>query len=184
MGILYNLILGPKHLSKNLGVDMGEEKSNPDNEKRKNKKINQYNVNNIIKKIIDDINEQDKVPNDGQFDTCDISNNFDVKSLADKVVNINVLRFELDRLQLDFKASAYFENDIRPLIDTLYTLGLASINFSTAASNMSNTNFGRSSEIKNALGLAEDVNEISEDLIKVLRCKVDNMLKLSKHDCK
>lgn len=169
---------------------MGEEKSNSDNEKRQNKKINQYDVNNQIKKIIDDINEQDKVPNDGESatqllsDTCDTSKNFDVKSLADKVVNINVLRFELDRLQLDFKARAYFENDVRPLIDTLYTLGLASFDFSTAAINMSNTNFGRSSKIKNVLGLAEEVNEISEDLIKVLRCKVDNMLKLSKYDCK
>ena len=163
---------------------MGEEKSNPDNEKRQNKKINQYDVNILIKKIIDDINEQDKVPSDGQSATGDTSNNCDVKSLADKVVNVNILRFELDRLQLDFKARAYFENDVRPLIDTLYALGLASFDFSTTASNMSNTNFGRSSEIKNALGLAEDVNEISEDLIKVLRCKVDNMLRLSKYDCK
>ena len=49
---------------------------------------------------------------------------------------------------------------------------------------MANTNFGHSSKIKDALDLVEEVNEISEDLIKVLRCKVDNMLKLSKYDCK
>ncbi len=29
-------------------------------------------------------------------------NNFDIKSLADKVANINILRFELDRLPLGF----------------------------------------------------------------------------------
>ena len=103
--------------------------------------------------------------------------------MADKAVDINILRFEVDRLQLDFKARAYFENDVRPLIDTLYTLSVASTSYAIAASNMANTNFGHSSKIKDALDLVEGVNEISEDLIKVLRCKVDNMLKLSKYDC-
>ena len=117
-------------------------------------------------------------------DTSDTPNNCDIKSLADKVVNINILRFELDRLQLDFKARAYFENDIRPLIDTLYTLSYASINYSTTAKNLASINFGHSSKIKDALDLAEEVNEISEDLIEVLRCKIDNMLKFSKYDCK
>ncbi len=48
---------------------------------------------------------------------------------------------------------------------------------------MANTNFGHSSKIKDALDLVEEVNEISEDLIEVLRCKIDNLLKLSKYDC-
>lgn len=158
---------------------MGEEKSNLDNEKRQNKKI-----------IHDEINNQYKKPSDGESttqpssDTSNTADNCDIKSLADKVVNINILRYELDRLQLDFKARAYFENDVRPLIDTLYSLALASSSYSITANNMSNINFGRSSKIKDALNLAEGIDEISEDLIKVLRCKVDNMLKLSKYDCK
>ena len=123
----------------------------------------------------------------GATGTTDTTNNFsnlDIKSLADEAVNINILRFELDRLPLDFKARAYFENDVKPLIDTLYTLSLASLDFSATAASLSNTNFGRSSQIKDALELTHGVDEISSDVIKVLRCKVDNMLKLSKYDIK
>lgn len=116
--------------------------------------------------------------------SADTSNNSCIKLLADKVVAINILRFELDRLPLDFKARAYFENDVKPLIDTLYTLSLASLDYSATAVSLTNTSFGRSSKIKNALDLTDGVDEISSDVIKVLRCKVDNMLKLSKYDCK
>jgi hypothetical protein len=170
---------------------MGDKKSNSDNEKRQNKKSIHDDVNNQDEKnIIENVNEQDKnlngdtpseQPLSGNNDT---SSNCDIKSLADKAVNINLLRYELDRLQLDFKARAYFENDVRPLIDTLYTISYASNNYSTTANNFANTSFGHSSKIKDALDLAEEINEISEDLIEVLRCKIDKMLKLSKYDCK
>lgn len=169
---------------------MGEKKSNSDNGKRQNNKSLQDDANNQEKKINDNTNEEDKNPNVGTSteqtltDTSDTTNNFDIKSLADKAVNLNILRFELDRLQLDFKAKAYFDNDIRPLIDTLYTLSYASINYSTTAKNLASINFGHSSKIKEALDLVEEVDEISEDLIELLGCKIDNMLKLSKYDCK
>lgn len=190
---------------------MGEGKSNSDNGKKQNKKLSQQDaVNNYVKKVIGEMNEQYKNTDKGDSmeqllsqttgatgttgptgptgatgtstttNTCDDC----IKSLADKVTNINILRFELDRLPLDFKARAYFENDVKPLIDTLYTLGLASLDFSATAASLSNTNFGSSSKIKDAIDLVGGVNEISDDLIKVLRCKVDNMLKLSKYDCK
>lgn len=193
---------------------MGEGKSNSDNGKKQNKKLSQQDVvNNYVKKVIGEMNEQYKNTDEGgsmeqllsrttgtagttgttgatgptgatgasnTTNTCD---NY-IKSLTDKVTNINILRFELDRLPLDFKARAYFENDVKPLIDTLYTLGLASLDFSATAASLSNTNFGSSSKIKDAIDLVGGVNEISDDLIKVLRCKVDNMLKLSKYDCK
>ena len=170
---------------------MGEKKSNSDNGKRQNKKLIQDDVNNQDeKKIIDNIDEQGEILNEcisneqPLSDVSDTYNNCDIKSLADNAVNINLLRFELDRLQLDFKARAYFENDVKPLIDTLYTLSNSSDNFSTAASNLASTNFGSSSKIKDAIDLVEDVNEISEDVIEVLKCKIDNMLKLAKYDCK
>ncbi|GCD11386.1 hypothetical protein [Clostridium tagluense] len=169
---------------------MGEDKLNSDNENRKSKKSTWQDDNQYQKKIIDDITQQYK--NIYEYasmqqpvsDTSDTTNCFDIKSLADKAVNINILRYEVDRLQLDFKAKAYFENDVKPLIDTLYSLATASISYSSAAGSLANTNFGRSSKIKDALNLVEGVNEISEDLIKVLKCKIDNMLKLAKYDCK
>jgi hypothetical protein len=174
---------------KDLGVDMGEEKTNSDYEKRQNKKSNQQYVNKQYeKKIIDDIIGKDKNTNEGasaeqpSSDTSDTVNNFDIKSLADKLVNINVLRFELDRLPLDFKARAYFENDVKPLVDTLTILSFSAANFSITATNLAGTNFGHSSKIKESLDLVEEVNEISEELIEVLKCKVHNMLKLSKYD--
>ncbi|MBU3180034.1 hypothetical protein [Clostridium psychrophilum] len=175
---------------------MGEGKSNSDNGEKQNRKLSQQEiVSNYVKKVIGEMNEQYKNTDEGgemeqllsgttgtstTTNTCD---NY-VQSLTDKVTNINILRFELDRLPLDFKARAYFENDVKPLTDTLYTLGLASLDFSATAASLANTNFGSSSKIKDAIDLVHGVNEISDDLIKVLRCKVDNMLKLAKYDCK
>lgn len=170
---------------------MGEDKLNLDNEKGQSDRIPKQNVNyQYEKKIIDDITQQYMNSNKEEFmgysldgTSSGTSNNFDIKTLADQALNINILRFELDRIPLDFKARAYFENDVRPLTDTLTVLSFASDNFSIAAINMANTNFGHSSKIKESLDLVEDVNAIAEDLIDVLRCKIDNLLKLSKYDC-
>lgn len=170
---------------------MGGEKSNSDTTNRQNNEPIEGNINiDGLKATIDNINKQNKNFSEDtstektSSDTGGAVNNCDIKSLADKVTDINRLRFELDRLQLDFKARVYFENDIRPLIDTLYIISYASVNYSTAANNIASTNFGHSSKIKDALDLAEEANKISEDLIEVIRCKIDKMLKLSKYDCK
>jgi hypothetical protein len=165
---------------------MGEEKTNSDYEKRQNKEpTRQDNTKQYVKKVIEDIlgqnvNTDGEVPNEQQ--SSNTTSNSDLKLLTDKVANINILKFELDRLPLDFKARAYFENDVRPLADTLTVLSLAAYNFSLTVTNMSSTNFGHSSEIKDALDLVEELNEISEELIDVLKCKVHNMLKFSKYD--
>ncbi|WP_298843995.1 hypothetical protein [Clostridium sp.] len=173
---------------------MGEKKSNSDNEKEQDKRAisDSIKYQQIQQQIIDDMNKQIGNLNEGAGSTAsqsiasttDTSANSCIKLLTDKVVDINILRFELDRLPLDFKAKAYFENDVKPLLDTLYTLSLSSLDFSATAVSLTNTNFGRSSKIKNALNLTNSVDEISSDVIKVLRCKVDNMLDLSKYDCK
>ena len=182
---------------------MGEEKSNSDNGNRQNKKTtDQDTVNSYVKKIIADMNGQNKNTTEGgsveqllsgftdstgitgASATTNTCNNFDINSLSLKATNINILKFELDRFPLDFKARAYFENDVKPLIDTLTVLSVAAHDYSYAATNLAGTNFGSSSKIKDAIDLVGEVDEISEDLIKVLRCKVDNMLKLAKYDCK
>ncbi len=167
---------------------MGDKKSNSDKRKSNIKKTLKYNPQNPTKPPDEAKSFTEPIPDGtsttGTTDTTQTNSNFDIASLADKAVNINILRYEVDRLTLDFKARAYFENDVRPLIDTLYTLSLASLDYSTAAKNVASINFGSSSKIKDALDLTKEVNEISEDLIRVLRCKIDNMLKLSRYDCK
>ncbi|MGH4119845.1 hypothetical protein [Clostridium sp.] len=173
---------------------MKEEKPNSGNGNKVDKKSAQDDVNNYSeKRILDIIYEQLKnLPlgssvNEtisgaagvtGSTDDCSIN------SLADKVLNMNILRFELDRLQLDFRERAYFENDVRPLIDTLTVLSFASNNFSNTASNIASTNFGHTSNIKQALDLTDSIDDIAGDLIKVLKCKIDNLIKLAKCDCK
>lgn len=142
------------------------------------------------KRILDIINEQFKNLTGGDSieqilsDTGGTTDNCGIKALADNALYINNLRLELDRLQLDFKARLYFENDIKPLIDTLTVLSFASNNYSNTARNLASINFGRTSKIKDTLDLTESVDDISSDLIKVLKCKIDNMIKLSKWDCK
>jgi len=165
---------------------MGEDKTNSDFEKRQNKKSTmQGSSNQNEKKIIDDIINQEESTAEGvsnEQPASETTSNFDIETLADKIANINLLKFEVDRLPLDFKARTYFENDVKPLADTLTVLSLAAYNFSTAANNMAGINFGHSSKIKEALHLVEDLNEISEELVEVLKCKVHNMLKFSKYD--
>jgi len=173
---------------------MGEEKSNSHKRKSHVKKTLKYNPKkknktlykaNPVQQSISEPLDASSTPGTGDSTgTTQTTNNFDIGKLADEAVNLNILRYEVDRIPLDFKARAYFENDVRPLIDTLYTLSLASIDYSTAAKNVASINFGRSSKIKDALDLTEEINEISDDLIKVLKCKIDNMLKLSRYDCK
>jgi hypothetical protein len=166
---------------------MGDEKTNSGYEKRQNREPikKQDGAKQYVKKIIEDIlgenvNTNGEVSNEQLV--SDTTNNSGLKLLTDKVVNINILKFELDRLPLDFKARAYFENDVRPLIDTLTVLSFAASNFAISATNLAGTNFGHSSKIKEGLDLVDGVNEISEELIEVLKCKVHNMLKLSKYD--
>ena len=171
---------------------MGEDKSNSDNENREHKESAKQDDKQYQKKIVEDITQQFKnsieglsleEPLSGSSTTTVTGNDFNIQTLAEKALSLNVLRFELDRLPLDFKARAYFENDVKPLTDTLTVLSFASDNFSIAAINMANTNFGHTSKIKESLDLVEEVNEIAEDLIGVLKCKIDNMLKLAKYDC-
>ena len=104
---------------------MGEKKSNSDNEKEQDKRAIsdtiKYQL--IQQQIIDDMNKQIGNLNGGAGGTAtssqstssstDTSNNSCIKLLADKVVDINILRLELDRLPLNFKARAYFENDVK-----------------------------------------------------------------------
>jgi hypothetical protein len=173
---------------------MKEGKPNLGNGSKADKKSAQDDVNKYSeKRILDIINEQLKnLPLGAAADqtisgTTGVTGSTDdcsINALADKVLNMNILRFELDRLQLDFRERAYFENDVRPLIDTLTVLSFASNNFSNTASNIASTNFGNTSNIKQALDLTDGIDDISGDLIKVLKCKIDNLLKLSKCDCK
>ncbi|MBU3111319.1 hypothetical protein [Clostridium lacusfryxellense] len=179
---------------------MGEGKSNSDNGNRQSKQTNQQEASNsYLKKIIADMSEQfkniDISGSTGQkfssssgateaYGTSNACDNMDVRVLADKVASINILKFELDKLPLDFKARAYFENEVKPLTDALSVLSFASSSYAITAVNIANTNFGRSSKIKDALDLAQGVDEISMEIIKVLRCKIDNMLNFSKYDCK
>ncbi|MGH4137672.1 hypothetical protein [Clostridium sp.] len=173
---------------------MKEEKPNSGNGNKADKKSAQDDVNKYSeKRILDIINEQLKnlplgaAANQTISGTAGVTGSTDdcgINALATKVLNTNILRFELDRLQLDFRERAYFENDVRPLIDTLTVLSFASNNFSNTASNIASTNFGQTSNIKHALDLTDSIDDISEDLIKVLKCKIDNLLKLSKCDCK
>lgn len=164
---------------------MGD-KTNSDYEKRQNKKITNQNSNNQNEKTIigDDINQEESTDAgvSNEQPASETTSNFDIQALADKIAKINILKFELDRLPLDFKARAYFENDVKPLADTLNVLSLSAYNFSTAANNMAGINFGHSSKIKETLDLVEELNEISEELVEVLKCKVHNMLKFSKYD--
>lgn len=105
------------------------------------------------------------------------SDNLD--NLLDRVTKINALREQLARLQLSPEEKVYYETEVVPIITLFQFLSSSSYNFAYSAYNISNTSSGKNSRAKDALHLVYDINDIAEDVFKVLRHKIKNLLNIS-----
>ncbi len=98
-----------------------------------------------------------------------------------RLKNINSLRDELIKLNLNPEGLFYFNNDVYPLIYTLTSLSTTSLNLSSSASVLSNAIYlkPKDSKIKDTLKLIYEINEQCEDIYNTLKYKIDTLICIS-----
>lgn len=111
-----------------------------------------------------------------------LTNSCDVKTLTANLVEINALKVELAKLPLDLALKVYFDEEVAPFLETFERLAFSAVNFSTAAKEMASINYGKGSEIRDAIDLVEDIDDISKDVLRELKCKINELIKIS--NCK
>ncbi|EJP6471307.1 hypothetical protein ACFLKB_11410 [Clostridium sp. FAM 1755] len=99
-----------------------------------------------------------------------------------RLKNINSLRDELIKLNLNPEGLFYFNNDVYPLMYTLTSLSTTSLNLSSSASILSNAVYlkPKDSKIKDTLKLIYEINEQCEDIYNALKYKIDTLICISK----
>ncbi|MGO5093890.1 hypothetical protein FDF31_17255 [Clostridium sporogenes] len=99
-----------------------------------------------------------------------------------RLKNINSLRDELIKLNLNPEGLFYFNNDVYPLMYTLTSLSTTSLNLSSSASILSNAVYlkPKDSKIKDTLKLIYEINEQCEDIYNALKYKIDTLMCISK----
>lgn len=110
--------------------------------------------------------------------TCSITDSIDKASTT--LQNINNIKLQLARLDLDPRQLAYYENSIVPLLTTLRELSVTSVNLATSAYYLSTSIIvsAKNSKIKDTIHLVYDMNEDCEDVYKSLKKKIDILLDL------
>ncbi|KYH35088.1 hypothetical protein CLTEP_09080 [Clostridium tepidiprofundi DSM 19306] len=104
----------------------------------------------------------------------------ELKKVSASIAEINILRQELAKLDLNLTERLYYDTEVFPLLNSLHILGFASENYASSARNIAQTNFGKSSKIKDALDLVYDVNDLSDEVLKALKCKLRIMINIGK----
>ncbi|NFA61979.1 hypothetical protein K8O96_02050 [Clostridium sporogenes] len=99
-----------------------------------------------------------------------------------RLKNINSLRDELIKLNLNPEGLFYFNNDVYPLMYTLTSLSTTSLNLSSSSSILSNAVYlkPKDSKIKDTLKLIYEINEQCEDIYNTLKYKIDTLICISK----
>lgn len=96
--------------------------------------------------------------------------------------NINNIKDELVKLDLNPLEVEYFQNSINPLLTILSQLSTTSINLSVSsnslATNLASIVTPKSSRIKDTIHLIYDVNDECEDVFKELKKRINKLLKL------
>ena len=103
-----------------------------------------------------------------------------IAQLTLKLQNINILREELIKLELNPRGRIYFNNDINPLLTTLYQLSATSAALATSASLLSTSIVvhSKDSKIKDTIYLIYRINDQCEDIYKELNIKIKELLKI------
>lgn len=94
--------------------------------------------------------------------------------------NINNIKSQLARLDLDPRQLAYYENAIAPLLTTLLSLSTISYDLSASTNVLAGSPIvcAKHSKLKDTIRLVYDINDQCEDLYKCLKKRVDLLLDL------
>ncbi|AUM95586.1 hypothetical protein EXQ42_13045 [Clostridium botulinum] len=105
-----------------------------------------------------------------------------IEKTLNRIKNINALRDELIRLNLNPEGLIYFNNEVYPLLYTLTNLSTTSLNLSTSANVLSTAIYlkPKDSKIKDTLKLIYEITEQCEDIYDSLKYKIDTLICISK----
>ncbi|EPY2283920.1 hypothetical protein ACXAT6_001086 [Clostridium sporogenes] len=101
-----------------------------------------------------------------------------IEKTLNRIKNINALRDELIRLNLNPEGLIYFNNEVYPLTN----LSTTSLNLSTSANVLSTAIYlkPKDSKIKDTLKLIYEITEQCEDIYDSLKYKIDTLICISK----
>ena len=102
-----------------------------------------------------------------------------ISQASDTLKNINTIKDELCKLPLDPCENEYIINSVLPLTNILYMISTASVNLSNSANILTNSPIvhAKKSEIKDTIDLIYNINEECEDLFKVIKKRLNVLLK-------
>ncbi|MDU5013950.1 MAG: hypothetical protein E6257_17685 [Clostridium botulinum] len=105
-----------------------------------------------------------------------------IEKTLNRIKNINALRDELIRLNLNPEGLIYFNNEVYPLLYTITNLSTTSLNLSTSANVLSTAIYlkPKDSKIKDTLKLIYEITEQCEDIYDSLKYKIDTLICISK----
>lgn len=95
--------------------------------------------------------------------------------------DINNIKSQLARLDLDPRQLAYYENAIAPLLTTLLSLSTISYDLASSTNTLASSPIvcAKHSKLKDTIHLVYDINEDCEDIYKCLRKRIDLLIDLT-----
>lgn len=104
-----------------------------------------------------------------------------IRAILGIIGDLNVANLSLLGLAVNETDRVYYDNRLKPLIDAIFNLGLASANIATSADLYQRNAYTEKHEIKKALDITYEIN----DSIEIVVCILKNRLKYYEHntDC-
>ncbi|MDW8802015.1 hypothetical protein P8V03_12730 [Clostridium sp. A1-XYC3] len=153
----------------------------------KDTNTNLQNINTIIlsgiesaKNLQNGISQGTSENQTAQSSDTSISDSIDKASST--LQNINNIKEQLAKLDLNPRESLYFDNCINPLLTVLNQLSSTSVNLATSSYYLSTSiiTHGKESKLKDTIHLVYDINKECEDVYDVLEKRIDTLLELAK----
>lgn len=169
--------------------------SNPSNtsnittqNKVSNTNANLQNINTIILSGIESANSIESAlsqttstsNSDNTTNASTTTNTSTIDRTSATLQNINNIKSELAKLDLDPRQLAYYENAIAPLLTTLLNLSTVSYDLASSTNTLASSPVvcAKHSKLKDTIRLVYDINDQCEDLYKCLKKRVDLLLDL------
>ncbi|MFD3156196.1 hypothetical protein ACFIJ5_04960 [Haloimpatiens sp. FM7330] len=102
----------------------------------------------------------------------------ELTKLREALENIVRIRELLIRLKTCPKELIFYEENVVPLLFTMYYLSFVSANLSREVSNLYNVNLSRNSKIKESIELIYEINDVLECMLPELERQIKILLKI------
>lgn len=104
--------------------------------------------------------------------------NTSISQLSTLLQDINNIKEQIAKLNLDPTQRVYFDNCVNPLLTTLYNLSSSSDSLATTVNILTTSSVvhPKSSQLKDTINLIYHMNEQCEDIYKVLKKRIDILI--------